>query len=354
MLALILLLSLAPAWAQDKEWNQTLAAGKREGKVVVAGAPDPVMRNEIIPRFMSRFGIPVEFLAGRSSQMAARVRSERLAGVYTVDLFMSGISPAISLYSEKMLDALKPILFLPEVIDPSRWKNGKLWFVDPEERYVLRLFSSVASFLHINTEYVKPDEIRSAKDLLNPKWRGKISTEDPTDSGNGQNQAVRFYLQLGEEFVKKLYIDQKLGITRERRQLADWLARGTYPICLSCREDDVTALRREGFKILEVFELSDVAGTIGSSPWLLTLMNKAPHPNAARVFAHWIISREGLDIYSRGHRAATLRNDVDESFLRPESIPRAGVKYFDTSDWQWRVTGRMETEERVRKLVKSR
>jgi iron(III) transport system substrate-binding protein len=358
LIATLLSAFAVAGWAQEKswqrEWDVVVAAARKEGTVTVAGAPDPVMRNEIIPKFTSRFGIPVEFLAGRTSQVIARLRTERLAGVYTVDLVMSGISPAIDLYNEKMLDPLKPILFLPEVIDPSKWKNGKLWFVDPEARYVLRPFNSVASHLHINTEHVRPQDLRAAKDLLNPKWKGKISTEDPADSGSGQNQAVRFYLQLGGEFIKRLYIDQRPGITRERRQLADWLARGTYPICLACREDDVMALRREEFKISEIFELSDIAGTVGSSPWLLTAINRAPHPNAARLFANWIVSREGLEIYSRGHRAVTLRKDVDESFLRPESIPRAGVDYFDTSDWQWRVTGRAETEERVRRLLKSR
>ncbi|HZA55496.1 MAG TPA: hypothetical protein VE616_14690, partial [Candidatus Udaeobacter sp.] len=82
---LLLLLSwCAPTLAQtqggDKQWQEILNAAKKEGKVVVAGSPDPVMRNEIIPKFTSRFGIPVEFIAGRSSQIASRVETERSAG----------------------------------------------------------------------------------------------------------------------------------------------------------------------------------------------------------------------------------------------------------------------------------
>jgi mono/diheme cytochrome c family protein len=94
----------------------------------------------------------------------------------------------------------------------------------------VRPFSSVSSLLFINTDVVKPNEIRSAKDLLNPKWRGKISAEDITTTGAGANLAARFYQQLGPDFVKKLYIDQKTVGTRERRQFTDWLARGTQPI----------------------------------------------------------------------------------------------------------------------------
>ena len=78
-------------------------------------------------------------------------------------------------------------------------------------------------------------------------------------AGTGAANAAMLYVELGAEFVKRLYIDQKPVFSRERRQYADWLARGTYPICFSCREDDVKSLRQEGFKLVEVFEMSDNA-----------------------------------------------------------------------------------------------
>lgn len=354
-----LALLAVPVWAQtkgwEKEWNEILTAAKKEGRVVVAGSPDPVMRNEIMPKFMSRFGIPVEFIAGRSSRIAARVRTERSAGIYSIDVYLAGPdTTANTLYGERLIDPLKPLLVLPDVLEGSKWKTGKPWFIDAEEKYVLRAFSSVASLLFINTDFVKPEEMGSAKDLLNLKWRGKISTEDPKTTGAGANLASRFYNQLGEEFVKKLYIEQKPVSTRERRQFTDWLARGTYPICLNCREDDVRPLKKEGFKLLEIFEMPDVPGTINASPWMLTVANKAPHPKAAQVFVNWLLSKEGLEIYSRGYGSATSRTDVDESFLQPGNIPKPGISYFDDSEWKWIVTGRRETREKIWKILKSR
>ncbi|MGH9429409.1 MAG: ABC transporter substrate-binding protein, partial [Terriglobia bacterium] len=212
-LCLLLTLVTPSAWGQDKgwekEWNETLAAAKKEGKVVVANSPDPVMR-EIVARFKARFGITVEHLAGRATELAARLRAERHAGVYTVDVFLGGIQTiATILHREKMLDPLKPALILPDVVAPSGWKKGKVWFVDPEEQYVARPFSTITGLLHINTNAVGAGDLRLARDLLNPKWKGKISTEDPTLAGSGSNTAARLYLQLGEEFVKRLYIEQK-------------------------------------------------------------------------------------------------------------------------------------------------
>jgi ABC-type Fe3+ transport system substrate-binding protein len=354
---LLLLGWLTPAAAQrkatDQEWKEIVAAAKKEGKVVVVGSPDPVMRNEVIPKFTARYGIPVEFVAGRSSEIVARLRNERAAGIYSVDVFLSGPdTTANTLYGEKFVDPVKPLLVLPEVVDGAKWKKGKIWFADPEESYVVRAFNSVASLLFINTDSVKPQELRSVKDLLNPKWRGKISAEDPTSTGAGANLAAQFYNQLGQEFVRKLYIEQKVVRTRDRRQMSDWLARGTQPICLNCREDDVRPLQKEGFKVLEIFELADFPGIVNGSPWMLTVGNKAPNPRAAQVFANWILSKEGLEIYGRGYGSATLRTDIDESYLQPASVPKPGGKYFDDTDWKWIVTGRRENREKMWNVLK--
>jgi iron(III) transport system substrate-binding protein len=171
-------------------------------------------------------------------------------------------------------------------------------------------------------------------------------------AGTGAANAAMLYTELGGDFAKRLYIDQKPVFSRERRQYTDWLARGTYPICLSCREDDVKSLRRDGFKLVEVFEMTDISPRVNGSPWLLTVADKAPHPNAARVFANWIASKEGLETYSRGYEATTLRTDVDESFLERGTVPRAEVKYFDDTEWSWTVTGRREAREKVQQLLR--
>ncbi len=356
---ILVLVWSAPVAAQVKatgaEWNNIIEAAKKEGKVVVAGSPDPVMRNEIIPKFKERYGIPVEFIAGRSSEISARIRTERASGIYSVDVYLAGPdTTATTLYAEKMIDPLKPLLVMPEVADGTKWKLGKIWFPDPDERFVVRAFSSVATFMFINTDQVKPEEMRAAKDLLNPKWRGKISSEDPTTTGAGANSAARFYHDLGEGFVRQLYIEQKVVRTRDRRQMSDWLARGTQPICLSCRENDVRPLMKEGFKILELFGLADMPGSINGSPWMLTLANRAPNPKAAQLFANWILSKEGLGIYARGYGSVSMRTDIDESNINPGNIPKKGVKYFDDTDWKWIVTGRQEYREKVWQLLKGR
>ena len=347
--------SLPFAFAQDPgweaKWNQTVAAAKKEGKVVFAAAPDPLMRKLIPERFTGRFGIRVEYLAGRSSDMGTRLQMERQAGIFSVDAITAGVQSMSVFYKEKLLDPLKPALVLPEVVDRTKWKSGKLWFIDPEEQYILRLFNTASSLFFINTRFVPAAELKSVKDLLNPKWRGKISVFDPTDAGTGSNTAAALYVQFGEEFIKNLFVDQKPVFSRDKRQMEDWLARGTYPISFGARGDEADRLQKEGFPILKPL-LPDAMDMLTGASGLLALMNRAPHPNAAHIFLNWLASKEGAEIFSRSQLHATTRNDVDESFLPAEVIPRPGIKYFDTYDWEFTNTTKDKVRTHLKKLLK--
>jgi iron(III) transport system substrate-binding protein len=339
----------------EREWNETLAAAREEGKVVVHGPPNRIVRREVPARFTARFGIPVEYLGGQTTEIASRLRSERGADIYTVDVFLSGVgTTGPILYPEKMLDPLKPLLILPEVVDPSKWKKGKLWFVDPEEKYVLRLLNYANAVLYLNTRHAKPEEFQSIRDLLHPKWRGKISAFDPTIS-QGLNTAALFYIQLGEEFVRRLYVDQQPAISRDSRQIADWLGRGTYPISIDGSSAQVDQMRQDGLPVMNVYSLPDLAGPVTAGSGVVALANRAPHPNAARVFINWIASREGLDVYARAYLHATTRADIDEaSFVPAGQIPRPGIRYFDDSDWKFTTVDKQKVKAIMNEMMKLR
>jgi len=113
-------------------------------------------------------------------------------------------------------------------------------------------------------------------------------------------------------------------------------------------------LIKDGFKILEIFSLADMPGSVNGSPWMLTVANKAPNPKAAQLFANWILSKEGLGTYARGFGSVSLRTDVDEANLNPGNLPKKGVKYFDDTDWNWIVTGRQENREKVWQVLKGK
>ena len=114
----------------------------------------------------------------------------------------------------------------------------------------------------------------------------------------------------------------------------------------------MTPLLKEGFKILEVYDLEGLRGRVNSSPFLLSVANKPAHPNAAKVFVNWLAGKEGLEIYSRGFEAVTVRTDVDESFLDPRSVPKPGVTYPDDADPKWRSADKLEYGAKIRAMLK--
>jgi len=336
----------------ETEWKTTLSAAQKEGKVVVMGSADPTVRRDLPQQFKAKFGISLEYLGGRGADNSLRLRMERQGGVHTIDVAFAGLTEmAHVFYPEKLLAPLKPELILPEVVDGSKWKRGKLWFVDPEQQYVLRLYNYVTSGgAYINTQEVKPGELRSIHDLLNPKWKGKMSVYDPTASAGADS--VRFYLRFGEGFVRKLYVDQKPKISRDKRQIADWLARGTHPISLGSPTELVMELKQQGFPV-DAISLPDAPATLSAGNGVMALIQKAPHPNAARLFVNWIASKEGLEFLGRARHKPTTRNDIDESYALPWEIPQPGVDYIDMHDWEFVLSTRDKVMQRMKEIMAS-
>jgi ABC-type Fe3+ transport system substrate-binding protein len=360
LFALLLLVALAPAVARaqtadwQKTWNETLAAARKEGKVVVAGPPDAQVRQLFPAAFEARYGIKMEYLSARGTDQANKLRQEREAGIFTVDAVIAGIqTTATVLYAQKMLAPLKPQLMLPEVTDGKNWKRGSLWFLDPEQQYVLRVFNTVREAFMINTDIVKPDDLRKFTDLLDPKWKGRISVLDPTRSGTGSNQIALMEELFGADFVDKLLIDQQPVISTNRRQLTDWMVRGVYPISFGPEDGEVERLRAEGMPVKTIYGLEDMPGTISGGN-VLSLIAGAPHPNAARVFVNWMASKEALEIYGRALQMVPARSDIEaHEFLPADIIPKPGVNYFDTYDWNFTVTTKGDVRRRMRELPKA-
>jgi iron(III) transport system substrate-binding protein len=349
-------MTLAPAGVHadwQKTWDETLAAARKEGKVVVAAPPDTQVRQALPAAFEARYGIRMEYVSGRGTDQATKLRRERSAGIYAMDAVVAGNQTMFSvLLGEKMLAPLKPELVLPEVTNGSNWKRGSLWFPDPEQKYILRIFNTVREAFMINTDEVKRQDLRSFHDLLDPKWKGKISSLDPTLAGTGGNQAALLYAQFGEDFVKKLFVDQKPMITRERRQLTDWVLRGTYPIAFGAEDGEIERFGAEGLPVMTIYGLEDMPGSISGGN-MVALMDQAPHPNAARVFVNWMATKEGSEIYGRALKMVPARSDTDDSFAPPEVIPKPGVNYFDVYDYKFTVTTNEEARRRVKDLLRA-
>jgi len=246
-----------PAQGQQS-WDDLLTAAKKEQTVVVFGPPTPDLRTQLPPAFKQRFGVELQYTGQASGEVAPKLASERLAGLYTTDVIISG---ANSMYGPiagnavvkdgamGMLAPLRPGLVLPEVLDRSKYRSGQLPFVDPPQQYMWSTTGTVNSIIALNTERVKPADIKSWNDLLKPDYTGKIVTYDPTIAGAATNQSSEIYLALGEDYLKKLYVDQKPFVVRDHQQAADLLSRGSDVISLSLEQQALDRAQKQGLPV---------------------------------------------------------------------------------------------------------
>ncbi len=344
-------LAPAPSAYDSPAWQELIAAARQEGKLTLASGPTPATRQDLPRAFKERFGVEIEYLGGRSSDLANRLENERAAGVYSIDAIIGGGDTVIRMYQSGWFDPIRPLL-LPEVADPAGWRNGRLPFLDPEDSHLLELEGSVTGVVAINTQAVPEAEIKSFDDLLNPKWRGKISAEDPTTAGSGQNRAIYIYVLKGEDYFKRLYVDQQPAFSRDTRQMEDWLARGTYPITLGVNANDVEPMERDGLPV-KLLGTLDGTGYVTGGFSVLGLFNGAPHPNAAKLFVNWIASPEGQRAHADAEKQAPMRRDVPAPWLREYQVPREGVSYLRLYDYQYVTEQKPAILRRFREILGS-
>jgi iron(III) transport system substrate-binding protein len=327
----------APAQAgpATAAWDQLVAAAQKEGKVVVSGPAVPDARTKLPAAFKQRFNIEMDYLAVNSSQLASRIESERAAGQYTMDVSLGGPDTVYGTFlPNKWLDPLKPVLMLPDVVDPQVWPTGAPWFRDPSGEMSLQLFNTITPIGYINTSSVAPDELKTVDDLLNPKWKGKIASYDPSVNGGGLISGSVIYVVKGPDFAKQLYQGQEIAYTRDYQQIADWVAHDSYPICLAITP--VYMNQYQGAVPTQELVLPDLPTATAGGYGIVSLWNQAPNPNAAKVFANWIASKDGVSVYGAIDQSAPVRTDVDPSAWVPQHlIPRSGGEYFDTFEYKY-------------------
>jgi len=339
-----------PAFAQATPLAVLASAAKAEGGLVVDGPPVDAVRAALVTGFGDAYGIPVSYISSGTSASGARVRAERAAGKYLLDIYISGPdTPTITMLPNGWLDRIEPVLVAPDVVDKHKWKDGHLWYEDPANT-ILRVSQNVFPELAINTKLVRPGEVSTWKSLLDPKWQGKLIARDPASSGAGGSLTSYFYLIFGADFVKKLYVGQKPMLSRDARQMVQWLADGTYPILVGPDLIQLVQFQQLHYPVAPVFPTdgpSVMTGTWG----LISLMDKAPHPNSAKLFVNWFAGRSAQQAFAEATQALSLRTDLTYAGFPPYLFPQKGTKYMDTYDYKFVTEERDPAQAKVRELL---
>src|SRR5689334_19093262 len=191
----------AAASAYDNPiWQELIAAARQDGKLVLASSPNPDTRVRLPAAFKERFGVEIEYLGGRSSELQTRLRGERASGVSTVDVIVGGGDSVTAMYNDGWFTPIRPQLVVPEVQNPNVYRNNRYPFLDPQDAYMFELEADVTGHWIVNPQVVSDRDLQKYDDLLDPRWKGKISVEDPTVPGQGQNNGIYLYVLKGDDY----------------------------------------------------------------------------------------------------------------------------------------------------------
>ena len=320
----------------QEEWNKTLRVAEAEGKLTLYGCCYEYDR--IVEEFRKKHPkIKVTTVLGAGGQLGARVLVERRGEKYLPDVFSAGANTIHDvLYKAQALESIKSKLILPEVIDASKWYGGEHRYIDPEQRYIFAFVAnSQSGQVQYNRTQVNPAEFSSFWDLLNPKWKGRMASLDPTTFGMGAAlQFFYYHAELGPPFLKKLYGEMQVTVSRDGRQMTDWLVSGKFPLCIRCNAgSEVGKAKDQGLPIGSLdTESWKEGGSSSAAGGTLGIPSRAPHPNAAKVFVNWFLSREGqivLQKFGRPDAHNSRRIDIPKDDVDPYNRLEPGKKYFD-------------------------
>ena len=327
-----------PDASRAEEWEATVAAAKKEGKVVVYGIPGVDVDKFFKEHFEVAFpGIKVESVPDRDA--TERIVAERRAGKFIPDVYLGAASSTefSSLRAQGIFQPLRPLLVLPEVLDESRWFEGKLWFIDKEEKYSLIYAVAVGTLIAINTNLINPREITSYTQLVDPRWRGKIVSNDiirgTSGTGGGLIKFLYLHPSLGPNFLKKLFGEMEVTLSRDMRQMIDWLGQGRFTFALFPAWTDTEKAGRIGLPVAMVNPKRMKEGfPVVSGRRTVMVLNPVPHPNAAKVFVNWLLSRAGQAGVERVLTYPSLRIDTPTKSLLPELlVPEKGMEFMFVS-----------------------
>ena len=291
-----------PAAAQDADWSKIIDAAKKEGSVVISTAATAGDVHGAVARsFEKTYGISVKIMELRASEVMERIRTEQASGRYLTDVFQTGLSSAILMQREG--------LFQPHGGYPNL-KN-----IDPQfkiEGYSVPNYVLAYGML-INTNLVKPkDEPRSWKDILDPKWQGKILSDDPRAVGGGNVMFSAFQEKLGLDYLKRISA-QKLVFSRDVGNMERRTAMGEFPLRIPQHFPNIVHLQGLPVKLVTAEE---------GAPYVrfdLVALKNPPHPNAARLLMNHYIGPEAQLIYANAGLIPTISGVAEkaDASMRP-------------------------------------
>lgn len=272
-----------PAFAQDSAQKildyrgpdrseRLIAAAKKEGVVNLYTSINAEDVKRLTAAFEAKYGVKVSVWRSRSENVVQRTLAEAKAERHVVDAIETNGPELESLAREKVLTTyFTP--FAEELVQNAI----------PRHRLYLPTRFNVFVQAY-NTKLIRKDELpKTYEDLLKPEWKGKLGIEQSDVDWMaelihqwGEKRALDFFRGIGAQDLQK----RKGHIV-----LANMVAAGEVPLALTIYSFEIDHLQRKQAPIA-MLALDPVI----AKPNGVAIAARAPHPNAALLFADFMLT----------------------------------------------------------------
>ena len=256
-----------------------IAAAKKEGKVVHYTSVDLPLAEKVAKAFEAKYpGIAVRIERTGAERVFTRIAQERASNIHACDVVQS--SDAAHFVVWKRDGLLLP--YVPEDVAQH---------FPPEHKDPDGLFASYRVYLCImarNTNLVKAEDApKSFRDLLDPKWAGKIVKAHPGYSGTILTATYQTARDVGWDYYEKL-AKQRVMQLQSASDPPKKLALGERAIMADGIEYGIFQLKEDGKPVDPIYAAEGSPLIVGPNG----ILKGAPNPNAAKLLQSFMLSAE--------------------------------------------------------------
>ena len=256
-----------------------IEAAKKEGKVAFYTAMDLQFAQRLGKAFEAKYpGITARVERSGAERVFQRVAQEYSANIHAVDVVNTADQSHCIIWKKN--GWLAP--YLPEEVAQHYDKR----YYDPDGLDITtRILISPIAY---NTNLVKKEDApKSFKDLLDPKWAGKMVKAHPSYSGTIMNSTYEVARDLGWDYFEKL-AKQRVMQVQSATDTPKKISLGERAIMVDGAGYLVIRYKEQGQPVDIVYPEEGTPLATGPS----AVFKAAPNPNAARLFQNWMHSRE--------------------------------------------------------------
>jgi iron(III) transport system substrate-binding protein len=278
--------------AFEKVSAELYPKAKQEGNLIVYSVWDVEHLKVITDAFMKRYpGIKATYWQGRNPEIVTRALTEFQGGQASWDVVLSDNAPPV-------------IRAAGAIMNYDTVQRDVLYLHDP----TMPTVSLQVQALAYNTKKMKPADLpKSWEDVANPKYKGIVALDDPMRAGPLSSMLSGLKTEWKDDnrynnFVKGLKA-LNVPVHQSTSAMFRLVISGEYSICMPALLHDVFEEMHKGTPVNYNKAVPPVV-----FPRQAGIYVKAPDPNAAKLFAEWLISEEGQKAIDSVGRE-TSRND---------------------------------------------